>query len=186
MRCVNGLGSRIKALREERGLLQKHVAEKAGLTASKVSQIESGRLTPSLRTLGKVAGAFGVSIPELLEPPASGESVHIIRRGGHPLVSFEDSSERWMVLGAGLFEGKVRAVIASLDGGARGASIDKVRIKPGQKKLFYVLQGDVALRHDGKIYRMRKGDSALVDGGAPHNWDNVGRRRARVLWVILG
>ena len=53
-------------------------------------------------------------------------------------------------------------------------------------KLFHVLRGDVALRHDGKVYRMGEGDSALVDGGAPHGWDNVGRRRARVLWVILG
>ena len=72
---MNGLGTRIKALREERALLQKQVAEKAGLTASKVSQIESGRLTPSLRTLGKLAHALGVSIPELLEPPGHGESV---------------------------------------------------------------------------------------------------------------
>jgi transcriptional regulator with XRE-family HTH domain len=176
----------MKALREERGLLQKQVAEKAGVTASKVSQIELGRLTPSLRTLGKIADAFGLSIPELLEPPARGECVQISRKGEHPIVSFEDSPERWMVLGAGLFEGKIRAVIATLDGGARGVSIDKVRIKPGQMKLFYVLQGDVALRHDGNVHRMSAGDSALVDGGAPHNWDNVGRRRARVLWVILG
>jgi transcriptional regulator with XRE-family HTH domain len=176
----------MKTLREERGLLQKQVAEKAGLTASKVSQIESGRLTPNLRTLSKVAVAFGVSVPELLETPARGESVHISRKGEHPLVSFEDSSERWMVLGAGLFEGKIRAVIATLDGGGRGVSIDKVRIRPGQMKLFYVLQGDVALHHDGKLYRMSKGDSALVDGAAPHRWDNVGRGRARVLWVILG
>jgi uncharacterized cupin superfamily protein len=101
-------------------------------------------------------------------------------------VTFEDGAEHWTVLGAGLFEGKVRAVIATLEGGARGLSTDKVRIKPGQMKLFYVLQGDVALRHDGKVYRMSKGDSAIVDGGAPHGWDNVGRRRARVLWVILG
>jgi transcriptional regulator with XRE-family HTH domain len=176
----------MKTLREERGLLQKQVAEKAGLTASKVSQIESGRLTPNLRTLSKVAVAFGVSVPELLETPTRGESVHISRKGEHPLVSFEDSSERWMVLGAGLFEGKIRAVIATLDGGGRGVSIDKVRIRPGQMKLFYVLQGDVALHHDGKLYRMSKGDSALVDGAAPHRWDNVGRGRARVLWVILG
>jgi transcriptional regulator with XRE-family HTH domain len=183
---VNGLGARIKALREEHRLLQKHVAEKAGLTASKVSQIESGRLTPSLRTLRKIADAFGITIPELLESRAAADGVHISRKGEHPLVSFEDSSERWMVLGAGLFEGKVRAVIATLDGGGRGVSIDKVRIKPGQMKLFYVLQGNVLLRHDGKAYRLSQGDSALVDGGAPHNWDNAGRRRARVLWVILG
>ncbi len=183
---MNGLGARIKALRHERGLLQKQVAEKSGLTASMVSQIESGRLNPTLTTLRKVADAFGVSIPELLEPPAGTRSIHISRKREHPLVSFENCAERWMVLGAGLFEGKIRAVVSTLDGRTRGVSTDKVRIKPGQMKLFYVLQGQVALRYDGNLHRMSEGDSALVDGAAPHGWDNIGRRRARVLWVILG
>jgi XRE family transcriptional regulator, regulator of sulfur utilization len=151
-----------------------------------VSQIEAGRLNPTLTTLRKLADAFGLSIAELLEPPAGGRSVHISRKKEHPLVSFEESAERWTVLGAGLFDGKVRAVIATLDGRANGVSTDKVRIKPGQMKLFYVLQGTVALRYADKTYRMSEGDSALVDGAAPHKWDNVGRRRARVLWVILG
>lgn len=183
---VNALGTRIKALRQERGLLQKQLAEKAGLTASMMSQIESGRLTPTLPTLGKLAGAFGVSVPEVLEPPGGGARVHISRKQEHPIVSFEDCAERWIVLGAGLFEGKVRAVVSTLDRKARGVSTDKVIIKPGQMKLFYVLQGKVALRYAGEIYRMNEGDSALVDGAAPHGWDNVGRRPARVLWVILG
>ena len=183
---VNGLGARIKALRHERGLLQKQVAEKSGLTASMVSQIESGRLNPTLTTLRKVADAFSVSISELLEPPAGARSIHISRKREHPLVSFENCAERWMVLGAGLFEGKIRAVVSTLDSRTRGVSTDKVRIKPGQMKLFYVLQGQVALRYDGNLHRMSEGDSALVDGAAPHGWDNIGRRRARVLWVILG
>jgi transcriptional regulator with XRE-family HTH domain len=183
---VNALGARVKALRQERGLLQKQVAEKAGLTASMVSQIESGRLNPTLTTLRKVADAFGISIPELLEPPAGARTVYISRKQEHPLVSFEDCAERWMVLGAGLFDGKIRAVVSTLGGRARGVSTDKVRIKPGQMKLFYVLEGKVALRYVDKAYRMTEGDSALVDGAAPHGWDNLGRRRARVLWVILG
>ena len=183
---VNALGARIKTLRQERGLLQKHLAEKAGLTASMVSQIESGRLTPTLPTLGKLAGAFGVSVPELLEPQAGAGRVHISRKRQHPIVSFEDCAERWTVLGAGLFEGKIRAVVSTLEGGRRGVSTDKVIIKPGQMNLFYVLQGQVALRYADEVHRMSDGDSALVDGAAPHGWDNVGRRRARVLWVILG
>ena len=77
-------------------------------------------------------------------------------------------------------------MVSTLDRKARGVSTDKVIIKPGQMKLFYVLQGKVALRYAGEIYRMSEGDSALVDGAAPHGWDNVGRRPARVLWVILG
>jgi hypothetical protein len=41
-------------------------------------------------------------------------------------------------------------------------------------------------RYADKIYPMSEGDSALVDGAAAHGWNNVGRGRARVLWVILG
>jgi transcriptional regulator with XRE-family HTH domain len=116
---VNALGSRIKALRQQRGFLQKQLAEKAGLTASMMSQIESGRLTPTLPTLGKLAGAFGISVPELLEPPIGRESIHISRKREHPIMSFEDCAERWTVLGAGLFEGKIRGGVATLEGKRR-------------------------------------------------------------------
>jgi mannose-6-phosphate isomerase-like protein (cupin superfamily) len=53
-------------------------------------------------------------------------------------------------------------------------------------KLFHVLQGKVTLRYASKGYPMGEGDSALIDGAASHSLDNVGRGRARVLWVILG
>jgi glyoxylate utilization-related uncharacterized protein len=91
-----------------------------------------------------------------------------------------------MVLGAGLFEGKIRAVVATLDDKSPSLSTDKVILKPGQMKLFYVLQGKVALHYNGETHRMGEGDSALLDASAPHKWDNAARRRARVLWVILG
>ena len=52
---MTSLGQRIKALRADRRLQQRQLAEKAGLTPSMLSQIESGRLTPSLHTLGKLA-----------------------------------------------------------------------------------------------------------------------------------
>ncbi len=183
---MNGLGARLRALRRDRGLLQKQLADKAGLTPSMMSQLESGRLTPTLPTLGKLAGALGLSIPELLEPPAAAMRIHISRRREHPIVSFENCAERWTVLGAGLFEGKVRAVVATINGKRPSLSTDKVIIKPGQMKLFYVLQGRVNLHYAGESHLMGEGDSALLDGGAPHKWDNAGRGRARVLWVTLG
>ena len=82
------LGGRIKALRLERELQQRQLAEKAGLTPSMVSQIESGRLTPSLNTLGKIAGALGVPIAILFDgqPPAR---IQVSRRKDQPVVSFD-------------------------------------------------------------------------------------------------
>ncbi|PYM82950.1 MAG: XRE family transcriptional regulator, partial [Candidatus Rokuibacteriota bacterium] len=72
------LGQRIKQLRTERALQQRQLAEKAALTPSMVSQIESGRLTPSLHTLGKLAGALGVPIGQLFDRPQPGR-VHVTR-----------------------------------------------------------------------------------------------------------
>jgi len=102
------------------------------------------------------------------------------------VVSFDGSSERWAVLGAGLFQGKIRAVVSTLDGKSRGVATDKVVIKPGQMKLFYVLKGRVALLYNGERHVLDAGDSALLDGSSPHGWENLGTGKARALWVILG
>jgi transcriptional regulator with XRE-family HTH domain len=182
---VTALGERIKALRAERGLQQRQLAEKAELAPSMVSQIESGRLTPSLHTLGKIATALGVAIAALFDGRLPG-SVVVSRKKDYPVVSFDGSPEQWAVLGTGLFQGKIRAVVSTLPPRTRGVATDKVVIKPGQMKLFYVLEGRVALQYNGDRHVLEDGDSALLDGGAPHGWENLGTRKARALWVILG
>ncbi|HUG35817.1 MAG TPA: helix-turn-helix domain-containing protein [Candidatus Limnocylindrales bacterium] len=179
------LGQRIKALRAERVLQQRQLAEKAGLTPSMLSQIESGRLTPSLHTLGKVAGALGVSIGSLFEPAQNGQ-VSITRNAEYPVVSFDGSSEQWAVLGAGLFRGKIRAVVSTLAAKAKGVKTEKVILEPGQMKLFYVIEGKVGLHYNDDTHVLEAGDSAYLDGGSPHGWENLGGRPARALWVILG
>ena len=55
---------------------------------------------------------------------------------------------------------------------------DKVVIEPGQMKLFYVLEGKVALHYNGERHMLEAGDSAYLDGGTPHGWENVGTRKA--------
>ena len=179
------LGDRIRRLRAERELQQRQLAEKADLTPSMVSQIESGRLTPSLHTLGKIAAAFGVPIAALFDGKPAG-SIVVSHKRDYPVVSFDGSSERWAILGAGLFQGKIRAVVSTLGSKSKGVTTDKVIIKPGQMKLFYVLEGRVALHYNGDRHVLELGDSALLDGGVPHGWENLGVKQAQALWVILG
>lgn len=182
---MTSLGARIKGLRAERGLQQRQLAEKAGMTPSMVSQIEAGRLTPSLPTLGKLAAALGVPIASLFEPTPHGR-LHVSRKREYPVVSFDGTTEKWHVLGAGLFQGKIRAVVSTLGPRAKGAKTDKVIIGPGQMKLFYVLEGKVALHYNGSAQQLEAGDSAYLDGGTPHGWENLGPKSAKALWVILG
>src|SRR5919109_471878 len=169
---MTALGARIKALRLERDLQQRQLAEKA-------------ELTPSLHTLGRIAAALGVAIATLFDGQPAGR-MQVSRKKDYPVVSFDGSTERWSVLGAGLFDGKISAVVSTLAPRSRGVTTDKVVIKPGQMKLFYVLDGKVALHYNGERQTLESGDSALLDGGAPHGWENLGTKTARVLWVILG
>jgi transcriptional regulator with XRE-family HTH domain len=179
------LGARLKGLRTERGIRQNDLARKAGLTPSLVSQIESDKLTPSLHTLGRLAAALGVPIGALFEQAPNGR-LHVGRKKEYATVSFDGSTERWEVLAAGLFRGKVRAVVSTLRG--RGTSVppERVAIEPGQMKLMYVLHGKVALHYNGERHVMEAGDSAYLDGGMAHTWENLSGGVARTLWVITG
>jgi len=179
------LGARIKGLRTERGIRQKDLAQKAGLTPSLVSQIESDKLTPSLHTLGRLAGALGISVGALFDQPPNGR-VHVGRKKDYAMVSFDGLAERWQVLTAGLFRGKVRAVVSTLARRGKGVPPERVLIEPGQMKLMYVLQGRIALLYNDERHLMEAGDSAYLDGGIPHSWENVGSGEARTLWVITG
>lgn len=56
------LAMEIQALREERGLSQRQLAERLGTTQSAVARLEAGHVSPSLPTLDKVADALGVEL----------------------------------------------------------------------------------------------------------------------------
>ncbi|MBI2466414.1 MAG: cupin domain-containing protein [Candidatus Rokubacteria bacterium] len=53
-------------------------------------------------------------------------------------------------------------------------------------KLMYVLRGRVALLYNGERHLMEAGDSAYLDSGIPHTWENLGSGETRTLWVITG
>jgi transcriptional regulator with XRE-family HTH domain len=54
-------------LREAKGWTQEQLAERAAMQRSYLGDLELGRRNPSVRTLVKVANAFGISVQELFE-----------------------------------------------------------------------------------------------------------------------
>jgi transcriptional regulator with XRE-family HTH domain len=60
-------GEHLRELRQAARLSQETLAEKAGLHRNYVGHIERGEKTPSLDVLIRLAGAFALSLPELVE-----------------------------------------------------------------------------------------------------------------------
>lgn len=58
---------KIKKLREEQGLTQAALAKKAGLSREGIAYLETGKRSPTLITLKKLAKALKISVVDLLE-----------------------------------------------------------------------------------------------------------------------
>lgn len=61
------IGSTIRALRKDRELTLKQLANKTGLSVSLISQIELGKSAASVATLHKLSAALGVAMAQLFE-----------------------------------------------------------------------------------------------------------------------
>lgn len=75
-RVVPPFGERIREERARRGVSVRGLARDVGVSASLISQIETGRSQPSVSTLYAIVTALGISIEDLFAPGvAEGDSI---------------------------------------------------------------------------------------------------------------
>lgn len=68
------MGEMIAALRRERGMTQRELAEQMNVTDKAVSKWERDLSCPDINSIPKLAQILGVSVEELMNVPARGES----------------------------------------------------------------------------------------------------------------
>jgi transcriptional regulator with XRE-family HTH domain len=72
------LAEKIKKIRKEKGMSQAELAKKIGINIRMISLYESGKSTPSMETIQKLASLFGVTTDYLCyEGPMNYESMDI-------------------------------------------------------------------------------------------------------------
>ena len=74
------LGEKIKAQREKRGFMLRDLAAKVGVSVSLLSQIETGRTSPSVATLKKISDELGTTIGTSFGEIPSTESGPLMKR----------------------------------------------------------------------------------------------------------
>jgi transcriptional regulator with XRE-family HTH domain len=58
------VGTRLRRLRDVYGMSQRELARQAGVTNGAISMIEQDRVSPSIASLKKILGAFGLSLSD--------------------------------------------------------------------------------------------------------------------------
>lgn len=61
-------GENLRSERQRKGITQKLLAEKAGVSTAAIAQYELGTKSPSIVTAERIAEALGVRLEKLLKP----------------------------------------------------------------------------------------------------------------------
>jgi transcriptional regulator with XRE-family HTH domain len=130
-RGEGALGRAIRVARTQRGLNRKELAERSELSYAYVSEIESGRKTPSARALGAIAGALEVAPHELMEAAEAmsgpGDASWFSPRHSFFLRRAEKAAPGALRFPAGVETEKDGDLLAELVAAARRLSADDLR-----------------------------------------------------------
>lgn len=66
MRLFDGVGRALRRLREEKGLLQKEVSERSGVTKGMLSRLENDKADTTLGTLGRILAGMGAELEDFV------------------------------------------------------------------------------------------------------------------------
>jgi transcriptional regulator with XRE-family HTH domain len=174
------LGAKIRSLRLECGWTLGDLARSIGLSMSGISQIENGRIEPSLQTLRKLATAFRIPLARLFETPSSVDN-RVVRRDARRVFHLPRSRLRYELLSPDLVNKRVEFLRMEMDPDSGEKPTPYAH--PGEE-YGIVLQGKAEIFVDGTTYILFEGDSIFFDATSPHYVRNVGSKVAAMVWAI--
>lgn len=161
------LGQALKAVRVKAGLTMARLAQLADISQPHLSQMENGKVSPSISTLYRLANALQVSPQELLPSTPVSELV-VIRAGETEATPISDQP------GAAL----ARVLLGSP---GRNLQVQEILVKEQDtlgdwfdhegEEFLYVLEGSVTIElRDHAPQQISVGDSAWYPSDIPHRW----------------
>ena len=169
---------RIRELRVARGLSQRDLAGRAGISAALVSQVERGVTDPSLETLRRLARALDTPVFGLLQADDA-LAPSIVRRPDRMRVSSPRTGVVYSRISAGsprleLLEGVLRP----------GDSTSRRPLSHPAEECALVVSGRVVLEFGGAAYELEAGDSCTFDSRVPHRYVNRSREPATIMMAV--
>ena len=199
--AASELGPRLRELRLRRGLGVRELARRVDLSPSSISQIETGKMRPSVGTLYALASEFGVTVdavlfdaataPELNPPeteaspgrstPEPGLSVQ--RAVERPAIDL-NSGVKWERL---MFWGDedVEFLEATYEAGG-SSSPDGSFVRHHGHEFGHVLSGTLRVVVGFDEFILEAGDSITFPSSTPHRLSNEGTETVRAIWVVRG
>jgi transcriptional regulator with XRE-family HTH domain len=174
------IGPRLRARRRELGLTISEVAERAGLTAGFISQLERDLTSASLSSLYRICAVLEIRVGNLVDDVPAGR---LIRREEQARRSLAMGDAEHLLLSS-RDERRFHITESHIPPG--GSAGEELYTLPADVELVYVLRGSLELRVGGETHLLEEGDTLSYSPRDPHTWRNPSETdEAVVLWTAL-
>jgi XRE family transcriptional regulator, regulator of sulfur utilization len=172
----------VRSLRDGMDLSLRDLAERSGVSAPMLSQVERGETSPTLSIAERIADGLELSLSRLLRLD-EGDGVSVVRRserrrGGGPSHGYE-------VLTPPLPGLRAEVSLHTLAPGASTAGPDDPPMhEPGSRETAVVVDGRVRFVCGGHAHDLESGDAVTFDADLPHHFENPDSGSARFYAVV--
>ena len=178
------LGERIKAERESRGWSLSTLAERSGVSRAMINNIERGAASPTAALLGRLSGAFGLTLSTLLARAEAGQRQLLMRAAEQPLWKDPRTgyTRRQVAPGAGS-DLPFEVIDVELPAGAEVAY--PAAAYAFLRQAVWVLRGELVLVDGAILHKLEEGDSLEFGPPADRAFRNESAQSCRYAVVLL-
>jgi transcriptional regulator with XRE-family HTH domain len=176
------VGTHVRRLRTERGISLRELARQTDFSASFMSQVENGQVSPSISSMEKIATALGVTMGEFFAAAAQGEGGLIVRAADRAALGSWWSSAEIEALSPMKPSQRLEPVLITLKPGGRSG---KHPYPHPREEFAFVVEGKIDLTLGPQKHALEAGDAVMILPKELRLWENPNALPARVLVVSV-
>ena len=179
------IGERIKFLRQRKHMGLVELGRYTGLSASFLSQLETGRVVPTLRNLARIAMVFSRDLSYFFEPerPELFKIQRASERQRLPQTGAAEPDYFFESLGQVPTEQIIAPYVAEfLPGNGRRTPTPHQHTGA---EFLYMLSGRLRLMHEGRAEVLERGDAVYFDPAVKHSYERIGDEPCTALILTI-
>jgi transcriptional regulator with XRE-family HTH domain len=172
------IAARLREERRRRGWSLDRLAQRAGVSKAMLSKLERAESSPTAALLGRICGAYGLTMSALVAQPGEGGG-RLVRRAQQPV--WRDPQTHYLRRQVSpLSDLPLQLVEVELPAGASVSF--PASAYAFIRQLVWVLRGRLDLVEGETLHRLRAGD--CLELGAPADWTFRNRGRAACRYLV--
>lgn len=166
------IGQKLKTIRQDRGLSQRELAARAGLTNGTISLIEQNRTSPSVASLKSLLDAIPISMAEFFSTIEDAETPKVFYKASE-FTEIAPGTNGALSLRQ-LGDAQNHALQILHETYEPGADTGPEALSHEGEEAGVVVRGSIEVTVDGQSMVLHTGDGYLFDSQKPHRFHNTG------------